>query len=112
MTKKQEYVLGQTGLDVPLKSITGAGMLLGGDIKGGLAQLTNMGSQGDVAKEKLASSYDRLDALQAKVKVLKSQGVILPEITAKVKAQIQVNENPKLKSVNLALDRLMKFGKE
>lgn len=111
LTKKQEYMVGQTGVDVPMRSATGLGMALGGDVAGGLGQFTGMFAKGDATKEALSQKYEQLDLLNANVKSLKTQGVILPEITDKVRTQVQmtVNEDPKLKQINIALDRLMKF---
>ena len=56
LTKKQEYVLGQTGLDVPVKSAYGVVKMAEGDVVGGLSQLTNMVSKGNVVNTRIISS--------------------------------------------------------
>jgi hypothetical protein len=103
LTKKQEYLLSQSGLDVPLRSAYGAVKVAQGDVMGGMSQLTNMGSQGNVNNSRLSKKYDVLEDLQAGVSQLKQQDIILPKITI----QAERNVNPKLSSTNIILDKLL-----
>lgn len=107
LTKKSEYLLSQTGLDVPLRVGYGAVKAFTGDTVEGLGQITNLTSQGNIYSTRISKQYEALDNLQAGVSQLKQQGVILPEITV----QSKQNMNPKLQQVNVALDALMKLNR-
>jgi hypothetical protein len=81
ITKKQEWMLGQTGADIPAKVTSGlahatAGLATGNmEMAGkGVSQFFNITSEGSVAKNRLAKEYERLDRLQDKLKLYKAQG--------------------------------------
>lgn len=103
LNKKDEYMLGQTGLDVPLRTLTGVGQMATGNMGQGLSQFTGMGSAGDINAARMGKEYEALTKLQDGVKYLKQEGIILPEITLKQ------NKDPKLEQTNVALEMLMRM---
>lgn len=98
LDKKTEYLLGQTGIDAPLRAISG---IAGGSI----SSITGMIAEGDTYNTRMSRAYDKLNLLQDGVKNLKQRDIVLPELIKKEQQSIQ---NPKLSEVQMLLEELKK----
>jgi len=108
LSRKQEYLLSQTGLDVPIMGVSdvmkaGAG-LAKGELSGGQALQTAFGrslvSSGSTAKAATTRAYTELDQMQQLMKYYKQQGVNILTI-----AEAE-NQNLNLNAVTAAIARL------
>lgn len=86
LTRKQEYLVGQTGIDVPLKVVTGAFDVLSmrNPVKGAL-QMSNIIQEGSVQAGKTNAAYEKLNALQNGVKLLKQKDIDLQTLAQQEK---------------------------
>lgn len=86
LTRKQEYLVGQTGIDVPLKVATGAFDVLSmrNPVKGAL-QMSNIIQEGSVQAGKTNAAYEKLNALQNGVKLLKQKDIDLQTLAQQEK---------------------------
>ena len=91
-TKMNEWYMSQVGVDIPARTAGGLVDLVKNLIKGedptqSLSRATGMFYAGDIEKAKMAKQYEKLNALNDRVKTLKAQGQAVPtlsEITASI----------------------------
>lgn len=107
LTRKQEYLLSQTGLDVPYifgKDVaTGIGQLAKtGDVGGALKTMVGRSalSSGDINRAATSRAYEELNQLRELMKYYKQENI---NILTLAEAE---NKNPKLNAVSAALAKL------
>lgn len=81
----QEYLLGQTGLDVPVRNVTEAvkgvnNIRQTGNVIDNLLTGLRVATAGDVAKTKLNEQYKLVKDLENKMKQMKKEGIKIQTI--------------------------------
>lgn len=98
LDKRSEYLLSQLGIDVPVRTATGALDVVTSLAQGQAPELSEVGRatglvyEGDMERTQLAKQYEKLNALNDKIRALKASGKEVPTIDEIARARSGVSD--------------------